>query len=392
MISINKYGQNLDLTKINEVNGKKSFSISGVDANNTLIINVTKGMKFKSILEENDLKIEFTDIDGSVFELVLKDMATLLAQNDGQKLVEIIQSNDNKVLASITDITSALEAAAAGPAAGNNTNSDSGVTNEFGTDGLAFENNNYDNARFDNAINGTRVFPDFVVNPAPILANPAVTPGIIPINSAPVITVNTTATVNEDEVLTITFTANDIDADILTSSVTATNGTAIINANGDIEFTPNKNFNGSAVITLTVNDGTVSTVQTINVTVNPVNDAPILDTITEVAVNEDDSLFSGTITSTDVDNNSTAIYTTTSTVAGFVINQDGTYTFDATDNAYQYLAVGQILELTIPITVTDDQGATDTKNLVITITGTNDAPTVTVTQYRQGLRSQKAGN
>ena len=39
----------------------------------------------------------------------------------------------------------------------------------------------------------------------------------------------------------------------------------------------------------------------------------------------------------------------------------------ATDNAYQYLAVGQILELTIPITVTDDQGATDTKNLVITI-------------------------
>ena len=29
MISINKYGQNLDLTKINEVNGKKSFSISG---------------------------------------------------------------------------------------------------------------------------------------------------------------------------------------------------------------------------------------------------------------------------------------------------------------------------------------------------------------------------
>ena len=379
MISINKYGQNLDLTKINEVNGKKSFSISGLDANNTLKINVTKGMKFKSSLEENDLKIEFTDIDGSVFELVLKDMATLLAQNDGQKLVEIIQSNDNKVLASITDITSALEAAAAGPAAGNNTNSDSGVTNEFGTDGLAFENNNYDNARFDNAINGTRVFPDFVVNPAPILANPAVTPGIIPINSAPVITVNTTATVNEDEVLTITFTANDIDADILTSSVTATNGTAIINANGDIEFTPNENFNGSAVITLTVNDGTVSTVQTINVTVNPVNDAPILDTITEVAVNEDDSLFSGTITSTDVDNNSTAIYTTTSTVAGFVINQDGTYTFDATDNAYQYLAVGQILELTIPITVTDDQGATDTKNLVITITGTNDAPTVTVT-------------
>jgi VCBS repeat-containing protein len=36
--------------------------------------------------------------------------------------------------------------------------------------------------------------------------------------------------------------------------------------------------------------------------------------------------------------------------------------------------VGQSTTLTVPYTVTDDQGATSTANLVITVTGTNDAP------------------
>ena len=85
MISINKYGQNIDLSKIVAVNGKKSFSLEGLNLNETLIINVTKGMKFNSAIVENDLKIEFTDTDGSIFDVVLKDMATLLAQYDGEK-------------------------------------------------------------------------------------------------------------------------------------------------------------------------------------------------------------------------------------------------------------------------------------------------------------------
>jgi VCBS repeat-containing protein len=43
-------------------------------------------------------------------------------------------------------------------------------------------------------------------------------------------------------------------------------------------------------------------------------------------------------------------------------------------SAYQSLGVGQSAVLTVPYTVTDDQGATSTANLVITLTGTNDLP------------------
>lgn len=114
MISISKYGQNVDLSKIVGVNGKKSFSLAGLEAGKTLVIKIESGIKFVTSVVDEDLKVVFKDAKGNIFELILKNMVTLLAQNDGEKLVEIIQEGDNKTLASITDLVSALEAAAAG--------------------------------------------------------------------------------------------------------------------------------------------------------------------------------------------------------------------------------------------------------------------------------------
>lgn len=84
------------------------------------------------------------------------------------------------------------------------------------------------------------------------------------------------------------------------------------------------------------------------------------------------------MTSSDVDNGATATYSTTATVAGFVLNANGSYRFDPSDAAYQHLAVGVSQDITIPVTVTDEHGTTDSTDLVITITGTNDAPVLTV--------------
>ena len=60
--------------------------------------------------------------------------------------------------------------------------------------------------------------------------------------------------------------------------------------------------------------------------------------------------------------------------AGLVVNANGTYSFNPANAAYQSLAVGQSQVITVPYTVTDNAGATSTANLVITVTGTNDAP------------------
>ncbi|MCI4430956.1 MAG: VCBS domain-containing protein, partial [Burkholderiales bacterium] len=59
----------------------------------------------------------------------------------------------------------------------------------------------------------------------------------------------------------------------------------------------------------------------------------------------------------------------------FVINADGSYTFNPR-SAFQHLAVGETAISKVSYTVMDLAGATDTATLTITITGSNDAATV----------------
>ena len=462
MISINKYGQNIDLSNVQELNGKKSYSLDNIDSSKTLLIKIPQGVKFVTTLQDEDLKVNFTDKEGNVFELILKNISDILVQNDGDKLIEIIREESNEILASITDLASALEATAAGgeQAQGNqtSTNSDSGRVNEFENDGLDFEENSYPNDRVfedassqettvtqpalsslnnlideeqvlnsaptievnstltvdeDNsttitftlndidgdiltsnatAINGVVTINGNVitytpnenfngndvitlsVNDGTVTTTQTINVTINPVNDAPTIEVNSTLTVDEDNSTTITFTLNDIDGDILTSNATAINGVVTINGNV-ITYTPNENFNGNDVITLSVNDGTVTTTQTINVTINPVNDAPTIE-IQENSLLEN-IILEGQLTASDIDTNfANLIFSTIEVIDGFVLNTDGSYTFDA--NKYDYLAEGEILELAIPITVTDDFNASASSVLNIKITGTNDRPIINV--------------
>lgn len=90
-------------------------------------------------------------------------------------------------------------------------------------------------------------------------------------------------TTDEDTPLVITgagVLGNDTDPE--SNPLTAvkvtdpTNGTLTLNANGSFTYTPAANYNGPDSFTYKANDGTVnSTVATVTVTVNPVNDAPI---------------------------------------------------------------------------------------------------------------------
>ncbi|MFA0626888.1 VCBS domain-containing protein [Vibrio sp. 10N.222.49.A3] len=196
-------------------------------------------------------------------------------------------------------------------------------------------------------------------------------------NDAPVITPVATQTVTEDGSKTITFHATDIDTtDTLTPSVSATHGSASLNAQGEIVFTPDANYNGPASVVLSVTDGHTTTSQTINVDVTPANDAPVINPIVPVSATEDGAVVTGQLTSTDIDTGDTTTFTTTSTQGGFTLNADGSYNLDPTDASFRHLKAGEISTFTIPVTVTDSAGATDTKDLVITVTGTNDTPVI----------------
>jgi hypothetical protein len=119
---------------------------------------------------------------------------------------------------------------------------------------------------------------------------------VAPVNDAPVAN-NDTATTEEDTPIIILATellANDGDVDRDTLSITsvgnAVNGTAIINANGNIKFTPGANFNGIASFDYTVSDGINRDTASIEIIVNPVNDAPLASNDTVTAIDEDKSI------------------------------------------------------------------------------------------------------
>src|SRR5690606_21554847 len=133
----------------------------------------------------------------------------------------------------------------------------------------------------------------------------------------------------------------------------------------------------SAVLTVpyTVTDdqGATSTANLV-ITVTGTNDAPVAQAAS-FSVAEDSAVVTGSVVATDADANSVLSFSLNAAApAGLTFNADGSYSFDASNAAYQSLGVGQSTLLTIPYTVTDDQGATSTANLVITVTGTNDAP------------------
>ena len=60
--------------------------------------------------------------------------------------------------------------------------------------------------------------------------------------------------------------------------------------------------------------------------------------------------------------------------AGFVLNDDGSYSFDSTHEAYQHLGIGDTQTLNIPVTVTNELGVTSNIEIQVTVTGTNDLP------------------
>jgi large repetitive protein len=124
-------------------------------------------------------------------------------------------------------------------------------------------------------------------------------------------------------------------------------------------------------------DGAASAAANLVITLTGSNDTPVASAASRT-VAEDAAVINGSVVATDVDSGETATLTyalTGAAPAGLTFNADGSYSFDASNAAYQSLGVGDSVVLTIPYRATDVHGAaSNSADLTITVTGTNDAP------------------
>jgi VCBS repeat-containing protein len=133
--------------------------------------------------------------------------------------------------------------------------------------------------------------------------------------------------------------------------------------------------------TATVTDQTgLTATQTVTVTINGVNDAPVPTTTAANAsgtvVDGGTVLASGRLTATDPDAGATLTWsgTTTSPFGTFSVLPNGDWSFLA-NASIATLPKGAAVTETFNATVTDENGATATQAVVVTILGTNQAPT-----------------
>ena len=210
----------------------------------------------------------------------------------------------------------------------------------------------------------------------------------ISLNDDSPVAANDTATLDEDTSITIPASANDeLGADgnhpVNTFAIVAStnNGQLVNNGDGTFSYTPSADFNGADSFTysITDGDGDVSTA-TVNITINPVNDAPTMQAGTGDAIEDGDAIdinLAQLGDDVDADDDPFSLeYTITGLPSEGSATIDGTtLTFDP-ENDFQNLAFDEERVVTLEVTATDKHEATASNNIEVTVTGINDDPTM----------------
>ena len=251
--------------------------------------------------------------------------------------------------------------------------------------------------------NGSTNF-SYTVTSGGVTETATVTLNVTPVNDAPVNTVPGAQTTPEDTAKAITgVSVSDVDGDPLTTTLTITNGTASVTAGGGamiggngtnivtisgtaaqinaaltgLTYTNTPDYNGAAQITVATNDGTVTTTNTIGITVTPVADITN-DTVT---TNEDTNVSFNVIAGTGgatADNfegtpTVTAINGAAFTAGSPIAITGGTITV-ATDGQVTFVPTAKFTGPTsFSYTVTSG-GVTETATVNIGVTPVDDPP------------------
>jgi hypothetical protein len=190
----------------------------------------------------------------------------------------------------------------------------------------------------------------------------------------------TSGATNEAQTLTVTTSSSNTGL-IPTPTVNYTSP----NTAGSITFTPVPTANGSATITVTVNDGGASNnivTRTFTVTVNPVNQPPTLNALADININENatqQTVNLAGITSGATNETQTLTVTASSSNTGLIPTPTVTYTSPNTTGTIRFTPVAYGFGSAV-ITVTVNDGGTSnnvvSRTFTVTVNPVNQAPTL----------------
>jgi VCBS repeat-containing protein len=223
------------------------------------------------------------------------------------------------------------------------------------------------------------------------------------VNTPPTISDIASQTINEDNTTgPLAFTVSDAEtaAASLTVSGSSSNPTLVPNANivfggsganRTVTITPVANQSGSATITVTVSDGSLTAADTFVLTVNAVNDAPTISNIADRTINQDTTTGAMAFTVGDLETAAASL-----TVSGassnptLVPNANLVFGGSGANRTVTITpAVGQFGAATITVTVSDGT-LTATDTFVLTVNPAS-APTYLLTEGFEGTGFENTG-
>jgi len=186
------------------------------------------------------------------------------------------------------------------------------------------------------------------------------------LNAPPVLSHISDKSVNELSTLRFTAYATDPNGDTLRFSLSGAPSGARISSLGSFSWTPSESQVGSHTFTVRVSDGKVFDTQSIRVTVNNVNQPPVISSISNKSVNEKSTL-QFTARASDADGD-TLRFSLTQSPTGASISNSGSFRWTPTES--------QVGDHNITIRVTDGK-LSDTESFRVTVNNVNKKPVAT---------------
>ncbi|MES2298714.1 MAG: cadherin domain-containing protein [Pseudomonadota bacterium] len=220
------------------------------------------------------------------------------------------------------------------------------------------------------------------------LGSKVMTIGVANVNEASTVTAGLSASGNEDGAIHGKLVATDPDG-IVAYAVGAgaasqpANGKVAVNADGSYTYTPNPNFNGTDKFVVALTAGGFTELRTVTLTVNAVNDAPVISSNhggdkASVNVAENTTAVT-TVTASDVDAGATQTYSIVggADAARFVIDAaSGALAFKQAPNFEAPGDEGHHNDYAVKVQVSDGK-LTDTQSITVHVTDVNEAPVIT---------------
>ncbi len=223
--------------------------------------------------------------------------------------------------------------------------------------------------------NGGDSFEVAVTDADGATTNQIITISVASVNDAPVISSSASIVTNEDTAIQGQVTATDADGDTVSWSMAMgpSKGTITFDpTTGAYAYRPNANFNGADVFKVVATDANgAQTLQTVSVTVNAVNDAPVTAATSATSTQEDKSV-SGVVLASDIDGDVLAWSVATNPTRGTVSlnTSTGAYSYTPTAN---FSGVDSFI-----VAIKDPAGAVVQQRVDVIVSAMADKPTLSL--------------